>query len=84
MKEEEDLVYRILANFHTGALVSSEERKAVANVLLAGKDFGYGNMMAWLATAWAMKLRDEEGLSEKAAIEFVGNRSPYPLPPKET
>ena len=40
------------------------------------------NMMAWLATAWATKLRDEEGMEEKAATETVSNRGPYPLPPK--
>jgi hypothetical protein len=59
------------------------EAEAVEKVIEAGERYGYGNMMAHLATAWALKLRDGEGLPEKVAIECVSNRGPYPLPKKK-
>lgn len=59
--------------------VGDAERKTILKVLSAGEDYGYGNMMAWLAMAWAVKLRDQ-GMSEKAAIDAVSNRTPYRLP----
>ena len=51
------------------------------SVLTAGENYGYGNMISWLATAWAYELR-EGGLPEKVAIEHVSHRSPYKLPQK--
>ena len=62
-------------------LIGSRERHNIRRALDAGEAYGYGNIMAWLATAWAVKLRDESGLSEAAAIEAVSNRTPYALPP---
>lgn len=37
--------------------ISHEERTAVMAALNAGENFGYGNMIAWLATAWAISHR---------------------------
>ena len=52
------------------------ERKAVEKTLQAGEDFGYGNLIGWLATEWAMRLM-EGGLSKEAAINHVSGRGPY-------
>jgi hypothetical protein len=84
MNKEFDFVQRVGLNLDTRAVVSPIEYGAIASTIKAGERFGYGNIMAWLATAWAMKLRDEEGLSEKAAIDAVSGRGPYPLPPKQS
>jgi hypothetical protein len=65
-------------------MISSAEALAIYQTLNSAERFGYGNLMAWLATAWAVKLRDEEGMSEEASIDFVSNRGPYPLPKKAT
>lgn len=64
-------------------LISLRERLAIKQALDFGADHGYGNIIAWLATAWAVRLRDEQGLSEEAAIAAVSNRTPYTLPPHE-
>lgn len=59
--------------------ITVEEYRAIASALEAGRQYGYGNVIAWLATEWAFRLRDD-GLDEKTAIAHVSNRSPYPLP----
>lgn len=57
------------------------EQEAVAKAIEIGDQFGYGNIMSHIATAWAANLV-KQGLSRKAAIAAVSNRSPYPLPKK--
>lgn len=57
------------------------EKAAVQIVIALGEQHGYGNMIAHLATAWAVKLRGD-GLDEKTAIAHVSGRGPYTLPPK--
>lgn len=57
------------------------EEEAIKRALQAGKDFGYGNIMAHLARAWAEHLWDD-GLPKKTAIDAVSGRGPYPLRPK--
>lgn len=47
--------------------ISEEERRAVEQVLAAGKAWGFGNMTAHLQTAWAKCLMDEHGFDEGAA-----------------
>lgn len=59
--------------------VTIEEYRAIASALEAGRKFGYGNVMAWIATEWAYKLT-LEGMTQEAAIAHVSNRGPYPLP----
>ena len=59
--------------------VSIEEYRAIASALESGRQYGYGNVIAWLATEWAFRLR-QEGLSESTAIRHASNVSPYPLP----
>jgi len=59
---------------------SASEKIAIKQALDAGAQYGYGNVMAWLATEWACKLRDEWNFPEEAAIEAVSKRGPYPLP----
>lgn len=63
---------------HMGRQISSDERSAVADVLRAGENHGYGNMIAWLATAWAASHR-AQGIDAKPE-DFAGGRG-YPLPP---
>lgn len=64
-----------------GSIMSEPEKIAVLDALTAADQYGYGNLMAWIATGWAVKLRDSEGFTEKQAIECVSNRGPYALPP---
>ena len=59
--------------------VSIEEYRAIVSALEAGRQYGYGNVIAWLATEWAFKLR-QEGMKEEVAIYHVSNRRPYKLP----
>ncbi len=60
------------------------ELEATRQVIEAGGAYGYGNLIAWLACAWAVHLRDKHGMREEHAIQVVSNRSPYPLPPPVT
>jgi hypothetical protein len=57
----------------TPAHIMPAEEKAINQVLEAGQQFGYGNMMAWLATAW----------ESRCPGVFTGKHprgvSPYPL-----
>ena len=62
----------------------ARERAAVTQALNAGARYGYGNVIAWLATEWAWKLRDEFRITEATAIAVVSNCQPYPLPPPAT
>lgn len=55
------------------------ERESIERALEAARRFGYGNVMAWLATEWALKLVHDDGLNEKTAINAVSNRGPYAL-----
>lgn len=74
----EALIEKMLeSHLHIGA----RERHNIRRALDAARVYGYGNVMAWIATEWAVKLRDEHGLSEETAILAVSNRTPYTLPP---
>jgi hypothetical protein len=53
------------------------EQEAVKTVIAAGKDYGYGNMIAHLKRAWAESLLDS-GLQEESALA-AANVSAYPL-----
>lgn len=64
--------------------MSDLEKAAIEQALNAGEQFGYGNVMAWMATEWAVNLRDKWNLPDIAAIEAVSNRGPYPLPPNDS
>lgn len=59
--------------------ISEHEQRAIWQTIQLGRNYGFGNLMAWLATAWAISLRDQ-GLSEETALQAVSNRGPYPLP----
>ena len=56
------------------------ERAAIEQALSAGDRYGYGNVISWLMTKWAVNLRDKWGMDEKTAISAT-KMSPYPLPP---
>ena len=62
--------------------LSSPEKAAIKRALDVGAEYGYGNIMAWLATEWACNLRDDWNLSEAMAIAAVSGRGPYSLPLK--
>lgn len=61
-------------------MLSAPEKAAIERALDAGAQYGYGNVMAWLATEWACLLRDRWNLPESVAIKAVSGRGPYPLP----
>ena len=54
------------------------EFEAINAVLRAARDYGHGNMIAWLRRDWAEMLRDEWGMSEQNAINAT-IVTPYPL-----
>jgi len=62
----------------------ARERAAITQALDAGARYGYGNVIAWLATEWACTLRDDWHLAEATAIAAVSHCQPYPLPPPAT
>lgn len=49
--------------------ISKEEQEAIKLVIIIGKKYGYGNMMAHLSSAWAKSLMDQYQFDEKSAIE---------------
>ena len=53
------------------------ETKAIEEVLKAGSEYGYGNMIAHLKTAWAKRLMSQ-GVSKEAALDAT-NVSAYPI-----
>ena len=58
--------------------ISPDEQRAIRTVINIAKSYGYGNLMAHLASAWADEMI-RGGMPEDAAIEFVSNREPYSL-----
>ena len=73
-----DSIVRRAVQEHT--MLSAPEKAAIERALDAGAQYGYGNVMTWLATEWAVHLRDKWNLPESVAIEAVSGRGPYPLP----
>lgn len=61
-------------------VIHKTHKHAIIEAITIADEYGYGNVMAWVATAWAVKMRDEDGVSEALAIAVVSNRMPYPLP----
>jgi hypothetical protein len=71
---------KVKAMVFDGHIRSAAEQARTIEALRAGAEHGYGNMIAWLATAWAVELRDASGLPEKTAIAAASGHGPYPLP----
>ena len=65
----------------TGHALSVSERMAINVLLMAGEQFGFGNMISWLSTAWAGRLREQE-VDAKTAIAGEWGHA-YPLPPRK-
>jgi hypothetical protein len=61
--------------------ISESERQAIIRVLQYGKDYGYGNLIGHLQTAWARSLVNKEGMTIHLAKASVGSRgySGYPF-----
>ncbi len=55
------------------------EVEAIKAVLAHGEQFGYGNLISHLQTAWARKLIDEYGMSEQSARGAASGGSGYPI-----
>lgn len=73
------LVRRLVENHPQ---LSPRERHNINRALDAGAAYGYGNVISWLMTEWAVNLRDKWGMDEQTAIRAT-QMSPYPLPPNE-
>lgn len=58
--------------------ISEEERRAIRQTLIYGAAFGYGNLISHLQTAWARKLFEDDGFTEKAARRAAGGDG-YPF-----
>jgi len=72
-----DLVRRLVESHPQ---LSPRERHNINRALDAGAAYGYGNVISWLMTEWAVNLRDKWGLDEQTAIRAT-KMTPYPLPP---
>lgn len=71
---------RVRAMLREHGTISDIEKDAIETALNVGAMYGYGNVMAWLATEWACDLRDRCGMKEETAIASVSGRGPYSLP----
>lgn len=58
--------------------VSESERQAIVSVVQAGKDYGFGNMIAHLQTAWAKTLMEKWNMPEEHARQASGGTG-YPF-----
>lgn len=67
--------------FQPEVVIYDGEKKAVEQAIAIADEFGYGNLIAHLQSAWAVKLI-KSGLSQDAAIDRVCGNTPYPLPKK--
>ena len=47
--------------------ISNDERLAIRAVIMLGKEFGYGNLMGHLATAWARDMMTDYHMTESQA-----------------
>lgn len=77
---DQRLVRRLVENHPQ---LSPRERHNINRALDAGEAYGYGNVISWLMTEWAVNLRDKWGMDEKTAIRAT-QMSPYPLPPNSS
>ena len=59
--------------------ISIAEQQAIRTVLALGEQFGYGNLIAHLNTAWARRLM-RSGVSEKVArLSTHGDGMPFKM-----
>ena len=58
--------------------IPQHEMQAIRTVVELGGQYGYGNLMAHLQSAWMSSLM-EDGLSEDKARNSVIGREPYPV-----
>ncbi len=58
--------------------ISAKEQDAIKTVVRLGEQFGFGNLMSHLSSAWAAKLV-EDGMEEASAIAHTGCREGYPI-----
>ena len=68
-----DRIEKWMENLDFHPLLQSD----IFHVIVYGAQHGYGNMIAWLMTAWA-QLLIKEGASKKMAIECVLSCFPNP------
>jgi len=62
--------------------ISSQEKRAIQEVIAHGEQFGYGNLICHLQTAWARKLMDEYDMKEstaRAATARDGSGYPFKM-----
>lgn len=59
--------------------ISAAEQQAIKQVVAAGDQFGYGNMISHLATAWAKMLMTKWSLPEASARAAAYGLSGYPF-----
>jgi len=59
--------------------ISDAERSAIRKVLQAGNNYGYGNMIQHLATAWAKHLMDKYKMDERTARNGAFGLDGYPF-----
>ena len=59
--------------------ISDAEQQAIKTVVELGGKFGFGNLMAHLASAWAIRLMEQYDMPESTALNAVDGRSAYPL-----
>ena len=53
------------------------EREAIAAVVKAGEQFGYGNMIGHLQEAWSKMLKEKWGFDEEGGARGSGRICPW-------
>lgn len=61
-----------------GFPITDGERKAIKAALDAGNAYGYGNIIAYLQKAWALRLM-KSGIDIEGATKAVTIVTPYPI-----
>jgi hypothetical protein len=59
--------------------ISPKEQEAIRIIVELGNQFGFGNLMAHLQSAWTEKLMSQYGFDEATAQRATQNREGYPV-----
>jgi hypothetical protein len=64
---------------HMGHTLPDVEVDRILDAIQGGERFGYGNLICWLSTAWALQHVRQSGLPWEQASGMV-HGTPYPVP----
>jgi hypothetical protein len=73
------IVNKTLAQHFPQSPAQPGEIAAIVASIETAEHYGFGNLIAWLQTAWAVRLR-EGGIPEPGCLDRPSRNTPYPLP----